>query len=439
MKDMKLFHEGKVSANKRSSAEQKCADEIQNAGVTDTTGPQTQGKRLRSGSQDDTVKTLKRQSYLSWDDYFLAIALLSSKRSKDPDSPSGACIVDKDNRVVAVGYNGFPKGCPDTLFPWQKGKCKTDLHSKEPYVCNSIINAICNKCSDDVAGCRLYVMSFPGSDDAKVIIQSRIEEVIILQTGEVTDAEKPSCDEEASRILLNMARVRVRHCKPSKSSITLDFFGKLLSSPPVETPLKDDVNISILHRERRVRQLLLEEAKYDVSAIQDNGKRKDSISWQDYFMAMAFLTAERSKDPNTQVGACIVDSEKRIVGLGYNGFPRGCSDDILPWARENKNPLDNKYLFVCHAEVNAILNKGSASVKGSTLYVALFPCESCAKMIIQSGIREVVYMNDYYHDTDGARASRIMFQSANVILRQYFPSMRQLVLDFNMTDHKEAS
>mmetsp|Transcript_11431 Transcript_11431/g.27650 ORF Transcript_11431/g.27650 Transcript_11431/m.27650 type:complete len:444 (+) Transcript_11431:231-1562(+) len=442
MKEIGPFNDKKLPTNKRIVSDQKSPAEKQYPSALETTCEQTRGKRIRVEPQpDDIVKTSKRQSYLSWDEYFLSIALLSSKRSKDPDSPSGACIVDKYNRVVAVGYSGLPKGCPDTVFPWQKGKSKTDLHSKEPYVCNSITNAICNKCSDDVAGCRLYVMSFPGSDDAKVIIQSRIEEVVILQTGETTHVEGPSDDEQASRILLDMANVRVRYYKPSKPSITLDFLAKLsrnLSDESQEPPRNDVVDILTSPKESRARQLLLEEARYDVSLRPDNGKRKDYISWQDYFMAMAFLTAERSKDPNTQVGACIVDSEKRIIGLGYNGFPRGCSDDQLPWARGNKNPLDNKYLYVCHAEVNAILNKGSANVKGSTLYVALFPCENCAKMIIQSGIREVVYMSDCYHDTDGSRASRIMFRSANVILRQYVPTVQELVLDFNIKDQNGA-
>ncbi|CAJ1947487.1 unnamed protein product [Cylindrotheca closterium] len=439
MKEIGTFNDEKVPSHKRKLFNQKGCDEKEYPNVRDKTGDdeQTQGKRLKAESKpDDTVKTSKRQSYLSWDEYFLSIALLSSKRSKDPDSPSGACIVDKYNRVVAVGYNGFPKGCSDTIFPWQTGKSKTDLHSKEPYVCNSITNAICNKCSDDVAGCRLYVMSFPGSDDAKVIIQSRIKEVVILQTRETLDFESPSCDEQASRILLDMANVRVRYYKPSIPSITLNFLAEsssnLIDKPSQEPSHNDLLAISTSQKESRASQLLLEEAKYDVSNIPDNGRRKDYISWQDYFMAMAFLTAERSKDPNTQVGACIVDSEKRIIGLGYNGFPQGCSDLQLPWARGNKNPLDNKYLYVCHAEVNAIMNKGSANVKGSTIFVALFPCENCAKMIIQSGIKEVVYMSDCYHDTDGARASRIMFQCANVTLRQYVPTMQELILDLTM-------
>lgn len=148
-------------------------------------------------------------------------------------------------------------------------------------------------------------MSFPGSDDAKVIIQSWIEEVVILQTGETTDVEGTSFDEQASRILLDMANVRVRYYKPSRPSIKLDFSSKLSPNLPDESqdsPHNDVVYISTSPEERRARQLLLKEAKYDASVVPDNGKRNDYMSWQDYFMAMAFLTAERSKDPNTQVG-----------------------------------------------------------------------------------------------------------------------------------------
>ncbi|KAG7392201.1 hypothetical protein PHYBOEH_006455 [Phytophthora boehmeriae] len=114
-------------------------------------------------------------------------------------------------------------------------------------------------------------------------------------------------------------------------------------------------------------------------------KRTDYLSWDDYFMSVAFLSAMRSKDPSTQVGACIVNPEKKIVGIGYNGFPNGCDDDDLPWARESatNSPLDTKYPYVCHAEMNAILNKNSTDVKGCTIYVALFPCNECAKLIIQ--------------------------------------------------------
>ncbi len=153
-------------------------------------------------------------------------------------------------------------------------------------------------------------------------------------------------------------------------------------------------------------------------------KRADYISWDEYFMGVALLSAMRSKDPSTQVGACIVNAEKRIVGVGYNGFPMGCNDDELPWDREG-DFLETKYPFVCHAELNAILNS-NGSLRGSTLYVALFPCNECAKAIIQAGITEIVYLSDKYADTDVVKASKLMLTQAKVKLRQLEPSGKEL-------------
>lgn len=136
------------------------------------------------------------------------------------------------------------------------------------------------------------------------------------------------------------------------------------------------------------------------------------ISWDEYFMGVALLSAKRSKDPNTQVGACIINDDKRIIGIGYNGFPRGCDDNIFPWGKRNSY-LDNKYPYVVHAEANAILNS-TRNLKGSTLYVSLFPCNECAKLIIQSGIKHIVYMNDKYDGTDSDLASKRMLDAAGV-------------------------
>lgn len=138
------------------------------------------------------------------------------------------------------------------------------------------------------------------------------------------------------------------------------------------------------------------------------------LDWDQYFMAMAHLAAFRSKDPNTQVGACIINDQKRVVGLGYNGFPYGCSDDEYPWQREG-DYLDTKYPYVVHAELNAILNS-IQNLKGCTLYVSLFPCNECAKAIIQSGISKVVYEDDKYDGSDGNLASKKMFRDAGVEL-----------------------
>ena len=156
-------------------------------------------------------------------------------------------------------------------------------------------------------------------------------------------------------------------------------------------------------------------------------KRKDYISWDEYFMSVALLASMRSKDPNTQVGACIVGEDKRIISTGYNGFPRGCSDDEFPWDREGEQ---TKYPFVVHAELNAILNAGGRNLSGSKLYVALFPCNECAKAIIQAGITEVVYLSDKYDGTPSVIASKRMLSSAGIKLTKFEPETDKLEIKF---------
>ena len=156
-------------------------------------------------------------------------------------------------------------------------------------------------------------------------------------------------------------------------------------------------------------------------------KRTDYLSWDEYFMGIALLSAGRSKDSNTQVGACIVSDENKILSVGYNGMPTGCNDDEMPWEREGAF-LDTKYPYVCHAELNAILNRSTGSLKNARIYVSLFPCNECAKAIIQTGIREVVYWDDKYADTDGVKASKLMFRLSGVAIRQYVPTDREITL-----------
>ncbi len=160
-------------------------------------------------------------------------------------------------------------------------------------------------------------------------------------------------------------------------------------------------------------------------------KRKDYISWDEYFMGTALLAAKRSKDPNTQVGACIVNEKKRIMSIGYNGFPMGCDDDDFPWEREGENSFDTKYPYVCHAELNAILNNRGANLEGCTIYVGLFPCCECAKAIIQSGIKKVIYLSDKYKESDSTRASKRMLTAAGVELQQIEIKHSQITIDFD--------
>lgn len=159
-------------------------------------------------------------------------------------------------------------------------------------------------------------------------------------------------------------------------------------------------------------------ADYDMTG---NKKRSDYISWDEYFMGVAELSGMRSKDPSTQVGCCIVSADNKILSMGYNGLPMGCSDDEFPWNRENADddPYNAKYVYVAHSELNAILNYRGGSLEGSKLYVTLFPCNECAKAIIQAGIRTVIYADDKYSGTPENRAAKRMFEAAGVRCQPY--------------------
>ncbi|MDE6957190.1 MAG: dCMP deaminase family protein [Lachnospiraceae bacterium] len=157
-----------------------------------------------------------------------------------------------------------------------------------------------------------------------------------------------------------------------------------------------------------------------------SGKREEYLSWDEYFMGVAMLSGMRSKDPNTQVGCCIVSQENRILSMGYNGFPAGCSDDEFPWEREGDSPLETKYVYTTHSELNAILNYKGGSLAGAKLYVSLFPCNECAKAIIQCGIKEVIYDSDKYADTPSVIASKRMMEAAGVQYHQYRRTGREI-------------
>lgn len=155
-------------------------------------------------------------------------------------------------------------------------------------------------------------------------------------------------------------------------------------------------------------------------------KRKDYILWDEYFMGIAYLSAMRSKDPNTQVGACIVSQDNKILSMGYNGLPTGCDDDEFPWVRESEDPLDNKYFYTTHSELNAILNYRGGSLEGAKMYVTLFPCNECAKAIIQSGIKTLIYADDKYADTPSVIASKKMLTATGVECIPYKKSGRTI-------------
>ena len=165
-------------------------------------------------------------------------------------------------------------------------------------------------------------------------------------------------------------------------------------------------------------------------------KRTDYINWDEYFMGIAMLAARRSKDPNTQVGACIVSEDNIIISTGYNGMPKGCSDDIFPWERDGQQDM-TKYPYVVHAELNAILNASGRDLRGSRIYVALFPCNECAKAIIQSGVKEVLYLSDKYKDTMLNLVSKRMLEAAGVKYTKLTTTLESITLDFIPEEDKK--
>lgn len=160
-------------------------------------------------------------------------------------------------------------------------------------------------------------------------------------------------------------------------------------------------------------------------------KRTDYISWDDYFMGVALISGKRSKDPNTQVGACIVNTDNKIIGIGYNGLPTGFSDDDISWSREAENINDTKYPYVVHAEANAILNS-TRSLKNAKMYVSLFPCNECSKLIIQSGIKKVVYLSDKHSTDDLVKASKKLLKTSEVTYSQLKTNRKELMIHFNI-------
>ena len=313
-------------------------------------------KESRGYDIDSPDNIPKRPDYLSWDDYFLAVAYLSAQRSKDPHpskKSDGACIVDTLGRIVGIGYDGFPRGCPDDCLPWASNSSSTAtdngiateeeiawLHTREPYLCMAEINAILNKCSSDVVGGRMFVGNFPSNECAKFIIQAGIKELIYVR-----DDDPDSDSSRASRILFEVSGVKMRKIQPSTNSIKINF--GVVASAADEKKSDEPTNNNGKQNEDEMEQylgLLQREADIDPFKFQVK-KRSDYLTWDEYFMGIAFLSAQRSKDPNTQVGACIVDENKCIIGIGYNGFPRGCSDAVLPWARHGSCDLHKKYPY----------------------------------------------------------------------------------------------
>ncbi|KAK2150416.1 hypothetical protein LSH36_406g02082 [Paralvinella palmiformis] len=381
-------HNGHSRSSEPSTKNRKLTNQPENEHQDQMASPTAENEKV---SDDRTWpgRGQKRSDYLDWSEYFMAVALLSGERSKDPSMQVGACIVDSDNRIVAIGYNGMPANCPDECMPWAR-EADDALETKYPYVCHAEMNAILNKNSAHLQGCVIYVALFPCNECAKLIVQSAIRHIVYTCDKY---HEKMQCI--ASRRLFDMAGITYEQFKPRHNKVTIDLRHRCCE-------------INGTRRVSRSREGYLK-----------NSMRLDYITWSEYFVGVALLSAQRSKDPKSQVGACIVSVSKRIVAIGYNGMPRNCDDDRLPWTHHADDPLETKYPYVCHAELNAIMNRNCMALKGCTMYVTRFPCNECAKLILQAGISSVIYLFDKHPERFEYCAARRLFDMARVEYKPY--------------------
>lgn len=298
--------------------------------------------------------------------------------------------MNQDKKIVGIGYNGFPIGCSDEEFPWSKDT-PDPLQNKYLYVCHAEVNAILNKNSADIKGCLIYVGLFPCNGCAKMIIQSQIKKVIYFSDKY---ADKPSTI--ASKKLLDAAGVEYIQFSPStlNGCIELNFL---------------DIN--------HIEQL----------EINERNAASKYLCWNDFFMSIAVLASYRSKVPKIQMGACIINAENKIVGIGYYGLPIGCNYNNFSYLT-----ADDRDLYFCHAEMNAIANKNCESVKNCSIYAIQFPCCECAKILIQSGIKKIYYLKYEPFDSIDSKAACRMFDAVNIEYVKHEMVTSKVVIDFDV-------
>lgn len=370
----------------------------------------------------DPKYTTEARNCISFDDYIMSLACLTALRSCDPNTQVGACIVNEDKRIVALGFNDFPtsyiKKAKDFELPLTRLKDNTEsfLNTKYPYMCHAAFNAILNKNSSNLRNCTLYATTLPCNECFKLIAQSRIKNVYYLKQNQIDWTEKMKESIKGSTIISMFCGIELHEYNMNKQ-IPIEFKKKISDESDHDSSrakrLKIETQIDPSNFIPKYLKDLGFNPKYDV-------QKRDVLTPEDYFMSIAVLNSRRSKDPVTQVGACIVDDKGRIVSCGYNGFPNKTED--FSWDKPGEKTINSKHMYVCHAELNAIVNKYDTDVTNCTIYVTLFPCNDCAKLIIQSQIKKVVYLNDDKSHKEEYKASRVLFEKYGVDIIEFKPS-----------------
>ncbi|XP_019859232.1 PREDICTED: uncharacterized protein LOC109587434 [Amphimedon queenslandica] len=316
------------------------------------------------------AKVVEQEANEEWDEYYMNIACLAALRSKDPSTPVGACIADTEScQVVGIGYNSMPYvegGNNDKIFPWKGSTTdKINPELKYPYVVHAAVNAIASKPSESIEGCTIYLTHCPDKDCVQAIIKAKIKKIVYCMFTRHDEYERETEDDmEVAKKILERNAVKIRKFKNENAG------GQL----------KDRID--------RIRPRYTKKNKDECKWPTESAK--DFIPWETFFMEIALLSKERSAHSEYQVGACVVSPKKQVLAVGYNAYPE---DMIHEETEDEKKDNEEESEYISHAEYKAILGI-SPSVQGCTLYVTQYPCHMCAKVIVQSGIREVIYDED---------------------------------------------
>ena len=391
----------------------------------------------------------KKHISIEHDDYVMSLACLTALRSPDPNTKVGACILNKDRRIVGLGFNDFPKRQDRNInnryeLPFDREYERSDeiLGTKYPYICHAAENAILNKNSTTLEDCKMFTNILPCNECFKLIVQSGIK--VVHYINKYKDAWKSSKQiEESIKGSENIAEIcgveLIQY--DAKNIKSIEMLESLFDQESFDSLPQDlEMNEQRLETKNEIPEKLV---KLGFNPKYNARKSEQVLSEKDYFMLVAQLSSYRSKDPEKQVGACIVDKNGRVVSLGYNGFPNN-HKDIFPWENHGEKNVNCKHMYVCHAELNAIVDKYDAEIAGCTLYCTLHPCSNCARLIIQSQIKEVFYFefSNKKKKNPEFQASLVLFDKYNVKCTPYKPKiletdLKSVLSDDNLDDHED--
>ena len=373
-----------------------------------------QGILLELGFKNSSFEE-KPGDAINHEDFIMSLACLTALRSPDPSTKVGACIVNENKRIVGLGFNDFPhryfqKTNFNNDYKIENLKEK-NLYFKNLYMCHAAESAILNKNSSNLINCSLYTNILPCNECLKLIVQSGIKKIFFLKEKNGNDWLEANKASKVISILCGIECIKYQF-KQNLDIIEFKSRGKMLDFDSESLCNTQDLE-KIQYYPHSLRQIL--NAENNINQLNE----------RDYFMFTAQLASLRSKDPEKQIGACIVDTNGKIISIGYNGFPNNRTE-VFPWdEKEETKTVNSKKSYMCHAELNAIVNKYDADINECVLYQTLYPCINCARLIIQSGIKEIFYyeFDEKKKQSNEFMASKELFEIYGIKCEPFKPSV----------------